>query len=160
MTIKERSRRMESSLPSCPNAATTDLTCAPGEFRLRHPPKRFANRPVFRFPWASKSYLMRTDGADMRRITSVGKFAGSSSTQMSADPICKVQQLRLLQDLLVQLLPGGRNKTGCTSRCGRPGAKLGESVTTSRLEVFHASTSQKGAFRYEVCGEETKGRAD
>src|SRR5215469_15987464 len=63
--------------------------------------------------------------------------------------------------ILVQLLPGGRNKTGCaTSRCGRPGTKLGESRITSRLEVFHASTSQKGAFRNEVCGEETKGRAD
>ena len=73
----------------------------------------------------------------------------------------RVQQSRLLQDLLVQLLPGGRNKTGCaTSRCGRPGTKLGESRITSRLEVFHASTSQKGAFRNEVCGEETKGRAD
>ena len=62
-------------------------------------------------PGRARVILMRTDGADVRRITSVGKFAGSSSTQMSADPICKVQQLRLLQDLPVQLLPGGRNKT-------------------------------------------------
>jgi hypothetical protein len=64
-------------------------------------------------------------------------------------------------EIYMQLLPCGRDKTGCaTSRCGRLGAKLGESVITSRFGVFHASTSQKGAFRYEVCGEETKGRAD
>src|SRR5580692_1898771 len=138
MTIKERSRRMEGSSPSCPHAVPGPLTSGCSTCRQRRcetlpaPQAIFArpghqtgkwiafssdrNTPVrrdgerFEQSHAVSIYLMRTDGADVRRITSAGKFAGSPKWSPDGERIVFYEMD--IQNTFYARLSPGRAKVG------------------------------------------------